>query len=385
MKTQLYIPKKINVGYQERYGTYTGKLAFIIYWDDKGVLRKQTSWESWRDQNIDNTEIENVPTEGFVLNKGVGGQRESWGWNARNEYIRVYDPRGFEFEISVANLLFILQECTSTKGKGLEGEFVYSWNGKELVLLPVTSQEYIKSTEFTSLQSKKVTRTDMTPGCSYTCKKGEELLYIGRFPFYNMDLSRNSDWSYELSTVKTHVFLNLNFDESKDVGYGNQKYIVHKGFTKLASKKTETPVENYADLLEEFNNSQYGNPPNKFKYEPTDIDMKDIGRWGGKSYFIGNENEAFKFRFIEEWARRSYFTNRGNSEPKLLGYKVELYNNYEIKDNSLKVKYTKYGQINLPSAYKGVLSKEQLLNLKVFKLKVQMVSGQITKIKSYIR
>src|SRR6056300_218958 len=102
MKTQLYIPKKINVGYQKRGGTYTGKLAYIIYWDDKGVLRKETSWQSWRDQKIDNTEIENVPIEGFVLNKGVGGQRESWGWNARNEYIRVYDPRGFEFEISVA-------------------------------------------------------------------------------------------------------------------------------------------------------------------------------------------------------------------------------------------------------------------------------------------
>jgi hypothetical protein len=38
---------------------------------------------------------------------------------------------GFEFEISIPNLLYILQECTSTKGKGLDGEFVYAWDGKD--------------------------------------------------------------------------------------------------------------------------------------------------------------------------------------------------------------------------------------------------------------
>lgn len=41
---KLYIPKKLNVGYNERQETYTGKLAYVIYWDDKGVLRKETSW-----------------------------------------------------------------------------------------------------------------------------------------------------------------------------------------------------------------------------------------------------------------------------------------------------------------------------------------------------
>jgi hypothetical protein len=58
----------------------------------------------------------------------VGQWLESW-----STYCRVYDPRGFEFEISIPNLLYILQECTSTKGKGLDGEFVYAWDGKDLV------------------------------------------------------------------------------------------------------------------------------------------------------------------------------------------------------------------------------------------------------------
>lgn len=175
---KLFIPKVINVGYQEREGTYIGKLAYVVYTDEKGVLRKGTSWKNWCKKFIG--EVENVPTEGFVLNKGVGGARYSWGWNARNEYIRVYDPRGWEFEISVANLLYILQECTSTKGKGLEGEFVYSWDGKELVLLPVDTYEYKQSSEFTEDQAKKVTRKDMVEGKYYKFKSGATAIYLGR-------------------------------------------------------------------------------------------------------------------------------------------------------------------------------------------------------------
>ena len=37
---KLYIPKKIKVGFQEREDTFNGLLSYIIYWDDKGVLRK---------------------------------------------------------------------------------------------------------------------------------------------------------------------------------------------------------------------------------------------------------------------------------------------------------------------------------------------------------
>ena len=89
MKSSIFIPKTINVGYQNRSDTYTGKLAYVIYYDEKGKLRKETSWNSWRDENIPNEEFENVPTSGFVLNKRAGGVEESWGWNARKTYCRI--------------------------------------------------------------------------------------------------------------------------------------------------------------------------------------------------------------------------------------------------------------------------------------------------------
>ena len=48
MNTNIFIPTKINVGFQERKDTYTGKLAYVIYFDEKGKLRKETSWQGWR-------------------------------------------------------------------------------------------------------------------------------------------------------------------------------------------------------------------------------------------------------------------------------------------------------------------------------------------------
>lgn len=69
MRSSIFIPKTINVGYQNRSGTYTGKLAYVIYYDEKGKLRKEASWNGWRDENIPNNEYDNIPTEGFVLNK----------------------------------------------------------------------------------------------------------------------------------------------------------------------------------------------------------------------------------------------------------------------------------------------------------------------------
>ena len=40
-KSNFFIPEKIKVGYNSRNDTYTKKLAYIIYYDNKGVLRKE--------------------------------------------------------------------------------------------------------------------------------------------------------------------------------------------------------------------------------------------------------------------------------------------------------------------------------------------------------
>ncbi|AOZ62157.1 hypothetical protein QCM8_239 [Bacillus phage QCM8] len=182
MKTSLKVPDKLKVGFKPKHDTYDGNLSYIIYWDEKGVLRKETSWQSWRDKKIDPMEVENVPTSGFVLNKKAGGY--STGWNHRQTYVRVYDPRGFEFEITIPNLMFILENVVCNKGKGLDGEFVYAWSGTELVLLPVESPDYKEIIEYNTMVKEDlfVKPKELKPGFTYVTTNGDEEVFLGKHP-----------------------------------------------------------------------------------------------------------------------------------------------------------------------------------------------------------
>jgi hypothetical protein len=254
---KLFIPSRINVGFQKRKDTYTGMLAYVIYYDQKGVLRKETSWQSWRDDKIQPIEYDNVPTEGFVLNKGVGGARQSYGWNTRNEYIRIYDPRNFEFEISVANLLFILRECNCSKGKGLEGKFVYAWDGTELVLLPESSKDYSDSTNYTKLQSQKIKAKELIRGATYINKKQESLVYIGRFDIYNPETDKKP-------VDKKYVFINhIHMYPDKP-----PKFTFLNDVSSISMLVSDTIIHNYAELVDYFNKSVYGSKIAEIKLIP---------------------------------------------------------------------------------------------------------------------
>jgi hypothetical protein len=178
----LFIPQQLKVGYQERKDTYTGKLAYIIYLDQLGKVRKEPSWNSWRSKSIEPNDFNNEPTEGFVLNKKVGGYKSDW--NHRATYTRVFDPRGFEFEITIPNLLFILENTNSIKGKGLEGEFVYGWEGTDLWLIPISSPDYKVWKQQSNVLFNKafdwIKPKELQIGFSYTTNKGLKLIYMGR-------------------------------------------------------------------------------------------------------------------------------------------------------------------------------------------------------------
>lgn len=256
---KLIIPDKLKVGFQKREGTYTGKLAFVVYIDSKGVLRKERSWDNWRHKDISPIEYDNEPTEGFVLNKGVGGNR-TWGWHHRNEYIRVYDPRDFEFEISVANLLFILRECDCSKGKGLEGKFVYAWDRDNLVLLPAGCEDYKNSKQFTELQDKSVKAKELIPGATYLTKQQEKLTYLGRFEYFFMIGNGYRDTpKADLKGVhKRHVFWD---DKVSDYTKKPMGFVYKDDLKSIAVLESDTPVSNFAKLVDKYYKSPHGSRP----------------------------------------------------------------------------------------------------------------------------
>lgn len=307
--TQLFLPEKCKVGLQLREGTYTGKLGYIIYHDGK-KWRKEHSWESWRHKEgqkrngwnsetrehytgivkgVEPIEFDNVPTAGFVLNKKAGGY--SSGWNHRQTYSRVYDPRGWEFEINVPNLLYILQECDSFKGKGLVGEFVYSWDGKDLVLLPVSSPDYIACKAYTDLQGVKFnSRQDLHEGFSYLTNRQEELVYLGRYEVcvdtYNNKTEIESEERHRLASKlyqKRHVFASI--------GEDYVRYEFLSGFSRIKTKITDECHSDFAGMVDTFLKSEYMGKPDRLVVDKLTKNKMETLRqgWGyNHVYRLGN-------------------------------------------------------------------------------------------------
>lgn len=264
--SDLFIPTKIRVGFQKRDDTYTKKLAYVIYYDAKGVLRKETSWQSWRDKNIKPEEFENKPQDGFHLNKDV--KRFNWShFGTNRSYIRVYDSRGIEFEITPENLIGILTE-TDCSRRGLSGEFVYAWKGTELVLLPCCSQEYKDAQNYTALQSQDISARDLKPGFSYTTKKGDEVIYLGRFYWFEWKYDRNSSSGYDRKIVssKKHIFAH-----GKKPDYGSL-FFPKSDASFLAVLNSPDAVANYADLIDKWNASPNSSTVKEWDVTPLKFD-----------------------------------------------------------------------------------------------------------------
>lgn len=243
MNDHYFIPKTIKVGYQERRGTYTGRLAYVIYYDQKNTLRKETSWKGWCDPKIDANDFDNVPTEGFVLNKSVGGYKSDW--NYRSAYFRVYDPRGFEFEITPENLLWILDWCTCSPGKGIEGKFVYGWAGDQLILIPCNTECYKICAEYSERMFAGVTKDSLEPGSIYRLKSGNDLLYIGC-----LKIVKQMGKSY----TSKYMFLDKTERYKSDCTTYDVDYLVVKDKSAILHKVSEGPLtkEEIDDIVYRF-------------------------------------------------------------------------------------------------------------------------------------
>lgn len=323
---KLFIPNKLLVGFVNKNDTYTKKLAYITYYDYNNNLRKEYSWSNWRDKNIPSLELDNVPIEGFVLNKNGGGR-----YSQRNEFVRVYDPREFEFEISFDNLIFILEHCDSYKGKGLDGQFVYSWNRDKLVLLPVNCEDYKNSINYTKLKSKKFSMKNLVPGYSYIDKNQNVFIYVGRYYFYDHQLHY---YYYKNNTDKK--------PEKKYIFYNGKYYVILNNIVDCVSE--EIPAN--------FNKIVFG-------YE-SDINASPI-----KNILMVDFNDKLKSDFL-------YHFDSNNNCYKYSFVNINVYNNktkqYELV-NIINVKciyyLNKYNVLNCLGIYKDVFSDD--INIKIGK------------------
>lgn len=340
MRSTIFIPKIIHVGYQNRKDTYTGKLAYIIYTDEKGVKRKQASWDSWRDDNIEPNTFDNVPTAGFVLNKKVGDTQSHW--NFRQAYCRVYDPRGFEFEITIENLLYILENTNSIVGKGLEGDFVYGWDGKDLILIPTNSVDYKEIMAYTNLmydKDFKVTAKTLKEGTVYRDKNNYLYMYIGKAPNYlytsysevmlhDIESNGNAYWFAKFNSFEDYesckgfttveeVNAESNFNNyGRKIHYDSKKTISSKTFIEIFD---EVSSEFYASVYEDIQSCSWysATDPNNVEIIPYTLDeftkkivdlcTIDKHKWREDFYFCSQlSSEIHQFKFEAEFKYEHY-------------------------------------------------------------------------------
>lgn len=245
------------------------------------------------DPKIKPFEFDNVPMEGFVLNRKAGGNNT--GWNHRNTYCRVYDPRGFEFEITIPNLLYILENSNSIKGKGLEGKFIYGWDGTELVLVPEQSPEFIEMISFTELQDMKVSKKELIPGGIYINSNNIKLTYMGE--------------GFEYSSYYRK------FSSSKKLWFHKKGYLDHDEFIncniKSIKKYTGENNENYANLMDKLEEStRYFNGDKNSKYveieNPYEKLTEQLNNYYHKSYYIKVNNKFLKIKIKKNFYYYDY-------------------------------------------------------------------------------
>ena len=394
---KLFIPKKIRVGYKYEEETYNGRLAYVIYFDLKGNICKEKSWLSWcqlkpvtefildskgrfvYDENSNRLlkeiqpalpvdDFENIPTSGFVLNKKAGGERHHFG--QRQIKCRVFDPRGFEFEITMDNLLFILQETNTIKGKGLVGEFVYSWYNGDLILLPCDCNEYIESSDFTASKLLKISAKSLVPGYTYKTKSMEEVIYLGKF-----DYIFYSRTNYKFNIKNEHVFYNIKNENFVPLNAPN-----------LAKLIDNTVNLNYAELLEKLQNSGKIKP---FTVEinPLSIELKDyydVDYYNRHINIPINKNEIYIDRgnniyskidlncCLEEdkitWKEKhekDWYKEQDKKFPvKVENYRYFIYNDYNIIDNNII-------EVNAENVWNyNYFSKQEITKLKFVTIKL---------------
>ncbi len=320
MAGTLYIPKTLLVGFQARTDTFTGKLAYVIYKDHTGKIRKEASWNGWRDHKIETLEIENTPTPNFTLNKGVQRSREWFGTG--RSMVRVWDPRDFEFEITVDNLLNVLMHADVSK-RDITEPCVYAWQGTNLVLLPTNSVEYQESLTHTEKQGVKTSAKDLVVGHTYGVKRDSttRVVYLGRLDRFDVDANYHEHTiTSKQKPKKYHVFIDEN---TKEVFARDPSALV-------AGVISDEMHPNFAALMDTYYSSAESQPVIGAAVRPS------ADRYGNYGTWFEVDGQFVELRVTEN----NTYVRDNNTYNTTVTVTVDEYATFDPKLNGIRRSYT---------------------------------------------
>ena len=174
----LNFPMKVKVGFQKREDTYNGKLAFVTYYNLDNSVKNEKAFNDWISNDIELMELDNTPQKGYILNKGIKRYSDFGG---SVQKIRIHDPRGFEFEITIDNLIELTQ-YSDIYSQEISQECVLAWSGNQIYLVPTNSDTYIQLAKIREESEIKIfeKKEKLNIGYTYATKTMPNLYYLGK-------------------------------------------------------------------------------------------------------------------------------------------------------------------------------------------------------------
>jgi len=305
MSTVLECPRQIYVGTCDK-SWENDPLAYVTYKLKNGKVYKETSFEGWCNKDVEKKTFDNTPQEGFKVLFTVGGCKS--GWNVRQTYFRVVDPRGFQFEIVANNFVNILQSSIINKGV-IEGKFAYGWQGQQLILIRDTDPAYIEGikSKDIELSGEKVTKDNIKLGKAYRLRDYKTGYYIGRFKWYGYKNSRYDWWSQTekneiWNCVETLMYTFLCKNE-----YGVNFIAGYKEIKNVKFELNESiSNEKVNEAVEIFNNSLYSKPIDNLHIKFSSWDEKYEMKWHPECFMTYNEwvSKAFNDKEASSYDQR---------------------------------------------------------------------------------
>lgn len=255
-----HIPKQIHTGFQDRSDTYTGKLSFSTYVDEKtGKIKHDSEWDHWC-QKQGRVVLDNKPMTGFMFNRNKTHRSSGYNFSSKRIVFRIYHPSGFEFEIKPDNVNLLL-EYTDISKKEIADPCIIAFTGKTIVLLPVSSPEYQDYIRKEEKRNQKSKLQNLKKEVAYKKKDSFDILiYAGKYDFsltFYRDSYRDKTYDKNKTIKNIDIFYNLN----------TQSYEI------LDMKKLST-VDDFAISKEHRENLNIN--PRQFNYSINQIFIKKI-------------------------------------------------------------------------------------------------------------
>ena len=236
----------LTIGFQSRNDTYSNKLGFIIPTNE---AQSNKNFTKWIDKKIPLKNITNDPISGFVFNKNI---QRKFSYST-SEKMRVFHPEGFEFEITMNNLSFIIANA-NINAQEIMCDCVLGWFRGSVYLVPSHTEE-----------GKAIIKQNQTDKQISTLSLGEtieikkkEYIYLGMRNYQQVmkhTLFSIQDKNYH-SFVKLPEYQSL--DEKKDVSTYLLQLDKLDSFRKLNKKYSRkvTIINLLNFLYHEFQNNK---------------------------------------------------------------------------------------------------------------------------------